>query len=327
MKLGKISESVLKRSVLREIKPNRKEVLNGAGLGVDCAVLVSNEGDNVAVCANCEPYIKNTEYAWRNSVYKVLNNMAATGAKPVGITASILLPESAEEGELKQIMKQIASICKEEQIQILGGHTEVTDAVTRPVVTINGVGKCTVKNFENKAKPGQDLVVSKWVGLEGSAMVAREKKEDLLKRYSLSFIHEAENFDSYLSVIPEAAVAVNTGVSALHDVSRGGIFAALWELAERSGVGLEVDLKKIPIRQETVEICNYLDLNPYCLVSGGSLLMAAEDGVELARELEKNGIVCSVIGRTTDSNDRLIINEDEKRFLVPSKSDEIYNIF
>ena len=131
-------------------------------------------------------------------------------------------------------------------------------------------------------------------------------------------------FDKMLSVVPEAAIATAAGVCAMHDVTEGGIFGALWEIAESAKVGLEVDLKKIPIRQETVEICNYFDLNPYGLVSSGSLIMVTDDGQALVKKLNEKNINAVVIGKLTAGNDRIVWNEEEKRFLEPPKPDELY---
>ena len=96
-------------------------------------------------------------------------------------------------------------------------------------------------------------MITKWIGLEGTAKLAHARREELLSRYPAHLIDEAEAFEQYFSVIPEAATAMKSGVRAMHDVTTGGIFGALWELAEASGVGLDITLKKIPIRQETVE--------------------------------------------------------------------------
>jgi hydrogenase maturation factor len=169
-----------------------------------------------------------------------------------------------------------------------------------------------------------DIVVSKWVGLEGTAILAKEKTTELRSRFPQPFIDKAKVFDQMMSVIPEAAVASKLGVCAMHDVSEGGVFGALWELAECADVGLEIDLKKIPVRQETIEICEFFDINPYKMMSGGSLLMATEDGNALVRELEKVGISATVIGKATNSNDRVLLNEEERRFLETTQTDEIY---
>ncbi|MDE7006661.1 MAG: hydrogenase maturation factor, partial [Lachnospiraceae bacterium] len=152
-------------------------------------------------------------------------------------------------------------------------------------------------------------------------------EEELLKRYPAALITEAKGFMDRFSVLPEAAIALKSGVYAMHDVRNGGIFGALWELSQKIGVGLSVFLKEIPIRQETVEICEYFDLNPYELLSGGCLLMAAENGLKLKQELEKAGIPASVVGRTNGGNDKLVQNGDEGRYLTMPAQDEIWKVF
>lgn len=112
----------------------------------------------------------------------------------------------------------------------------------------------------------------------------------------------------------------------MHDVTEGGIFGALWELAESSGIGLEIDWKKIPVKQETIEVCEFFGINPYELISSGCMLMAAPDGNALTRELEKEGIHAVIIGKATEGNDRVLLNEEEKRFLEPPKTDELYKV-
>ena len=151
-------------------------------------------------------------------------------------------------------------------------------------------------------------------------------EEELKTHFAVPFIEKAKALDAYISVQSEAAVAVTSGVSAMHDVTEGGIFGALWEMAEASGVGLEIDLKKIPIRQETVEVCEFFGVNPYLLISSGCMLMAAQDGNHLVRELEKAGIKATIIGKATAGNDRVLLNEDERRFLEPPKTDELYKV-
>ena len=163
-------------------------------------------------------------------------------------------------------------------------------------------------------------MVSKWIGIEGTSISAKEKEEELKTHFAVPFIEKAKALDAYISVQSEAAVAVTSGVSAMHDVTEGGIFGALWEMAEASGVGLEIELKKIPIRQETVEICEFFDLNPYQLGSTGSLLLAAPDGNRLVLDLKQQGIPAVVIGKATADNDRVVINEDERRFLEPLRA-------
>ena len=141
------------------------------------------------------------------------------------------------------------------------------------------------------------------------------------------FIEDAKAFAGLLSVAPEAACAGKSGVSAMHAVSEGGIFGALWELADCAGVGLSVDLKKIPVRQETIEISEFFHINPYEMLSGGSLLLVTDHGLELVDLLGKEHIPAAVIGRTTAGNDRVLTSNEEIRYLEPPKMDEIYKVF
>lgn len=326
MRRGKISENVLKRSVLKQIKTHREEVINGAGVGTDCAIL-SFEGGYDAVISTT-PVIAPIEDISLYAIPMALNNIAAAGAEPVGVMLSILLPEKAEEPELRQMMEQAQSLCGRCGADIIGGHTEVAAYIDDPIMTVTGVGKRDYAQTEllKGVKANQDIVISKWIGLEGTVRLARERRNELSERYPRRMIDEAASYDRYLSVIPEAATAMKSGVCGMHDVSRGGVFGALWELAERAGVGLEIDLKKIPVKQETIEICEFFGLNPYELLSGGCLIMTTEDGDVLAEALMREDIAASVVGRTTAGNDRVIYNEDEKRYLDKPKTDQMYYV-
>ena len=326
MKTGKIPESVLKRSVLRQLHNRRDEVLLGAGVGEDCAALTL-EADEVFVMST-DPITGTGKEMGSLAVITTANDLASSGAEPVGVMLTILLPEESEEALLKEIMRDAEATCEKFHMQILGGHTEVSAAVNRPVISVSGVGKVKKDAMikTGGARPGMDIVVSKWIGIEGTVILAKERERELRGRYATTFIDRSKDLDAYISVLSEAAVAARSGVSAMHDVTEGGIFGALWEMAEASGVGLEIDLKKIPVRQETIEICEFFGLNPYELISGGSMLMAAEDGNQLVHELEKAGIPAAVIGKAMAGNDRVLRNEEERRFLEPPKPDELYRV-
>lgn len=272
---------MLTRSVLRKIKTERKEVVCGAGIGVDCAVLSFDDGEDSVFSTN--PVSAPADMVCVYGVNRALNNVAAAGAEPVGILLSAMLPEDLEEKELQNMMAQAEGICSRYHVQIAGGHTEITGVVRQPVLTVTGIGKRKKEDVSGRSvKPGQDVVVSKWLGLDGTVRIAREHRTELLTRYPARMIEEAAGFEQFFSVIPEAATARKSGVCGIHDVSQGGIFGALWELANGAGVGLEIDLKKLPVRQETIEICEFFNLNPYELSSAGCLLMTAEDGNALA---------------------------------------------
>lgn len=176
---------------------------------------------------------------------------------------------------------------------------------------------------EGIAGPDQDIVVSKWIGLEGTVQLVKQYEEKLRERFPRRMIDEAAAFDRYLSVASEAATAMKSGVCGMYDISHKGIFAGLWEMAQEAGVGLEADLRKIPVRQETIEICEVLGENPYELSSGGCLIMTAENGGALVTALSREGVLATMIGRTTAGNDRVLYNNGQKRYLDKPRTKRI----
>lgn len=338
MKTGKISESILKRSVLKYCKTKREEVVKGAAPGVDCAFFTypdrqgRDAGSQLSDCQDkvfCAatqtvslPVIRAGCYA----VYAAVNAVAAGGGIPFAMQMALTLPEGTEESELKRIMQlteEAAGICK---VQIAGGHTEVTGAVKYPVISVTAFGyRLEAAERVSRGLPaaGQAVVMTKWMGLEGTAVLAQEREAELLERYPFPITTAAKGFEKYLPVLPEAATALKSGATAMHDMRNGGVFGGLYELAGRLGVGLSIDLKKIPVKQETIEICEFFDLNPYGLLSGGSLLIVVEDGDGMVKALQEAGIPAAVIGRTTDNNDKVLHNGEEIRFLEPTRPDEI----
>lgn len=327
MKVGKVSETILKRSIFKQIRTKRDEVLLGAGVGEDCAAMKLEPGEIFVI--STDPITGTVKDVGLLAIQITANDLASSGAEPVGVMLTVLLPESIEEADIRQMMGQVEEACARFHIQVMGGHTEVTRAVTQPVISVTGVGKAREEKLVSTAgaKPGQDILVTKWIGVEGTSIIAKEKEEELRKRFPAAFVETAKGFDQYLSVLPESRIAVEHGVSAMHDVTEGGIYGALWEVAEASGTGLEIDLKAIPIRQETVEICEYFELNPYYLISSGCMLMAADRGHDLARELERAGIPAAVIGKVTEGKARRILNGEEESFLERPKTDELYKIY
>ena len=327
MKVGKVSETVLKRSIFKQIHTKRDEVLLGAGVGEDCAAMKLSPGEIFVI--STDPITGTVRDVGMLAIQITANDLASSGAEPVGVMLTVLLPEEITEEDIREMMRQVEEACARFHIQVMGGHTEVTRAVTQPVISVTGVGKVREDRLVSTAgaKPGQDILVTKWIGIEGTSIIAKEKEEELLGRFSAAFVDTAKGFDRYLSVLPESAIAVEHGVSAMHDVTEGGIYGALWEVAEASGIGLEIDLKAIPIRQETVEICEYFELNPYYLISSGCMLMAADRGHDLARKLEASGIPAAVIGKATDGKARRVWNGGEESFLERPKPDELYKIY
>ena len=338
MNIGKVSESVLKRSVLKYVQGNNKEnhvkddkaghLIAEAKVGADCALFaVSEKGEHIGSAAAVAIGRRRTVVV--EAIINACNNLICSGAEAFGVEIALVLPEAVYESELKHMMEDARHYTEACDIVILGGHTTVSACVTETVATVTAIGYVT--QYQPKPlKPGMDVVMSKWIGLQGTAQIAVLKKDVLEQRLPVRFVAEAATFDKYMSVVPEARAAMKAGVCGMHDVSGGGIFRALWELADIAQTGISIDLKKIPVKQETIEVCEVFGLNPYELLSGGALLMVTEDGEALVEELFREGIPAEVIGKLTDNNDKAIVNRgpdaDETRYLERPKTDEIDKI-
>lgn len=321
MRIGKITENVLKRSVWKQIHNGKYK--NGAAGYTDCACF---EIDKRGVLSAIHTVTAGATHSGKYAVVGACNNILADGGKPVQVLLSITLPKDEQEGVLRTIMQDAEYAANAYGAEIAGGHTEVSASASRPLVTATavGYGKTIIKE---KIKGG-DIVVTKWIALSGSAMLAEDKGGDIKKKYPPFIIDAGLSFGKmdYLSVASEAQIADSNEALLTHDISSGGIFAALWELGQMTGLGMDIDLKKIPIRQETVEITDVFDVNPYLLASAGALLIVAQDGNKMVSALEKEGIPGVVIGRLTQGNERIIRNEDETRYLDLPQSDEILRI-
>jgi hydrogenase maturation factor len=296
-------------------------------VGEDCAAVELGE-DEVFVLST-DPITGAAHEIGKLAVHITANDLATAGADPVGLMLTVLLPPGTEEAELRTLMKEVMEECLKLKMTVMGGHTEVTAAVNQILVSVTGVGKVKKGHLISTAgiKPGQEIIMTKYAGLEGTGIIAAEKEEELLTRYPASFIEEAKSMLDMVSVVEDAKIAREFGVTAMHDVTEGGIFGALWEVAVASKVGLEIELHKIPIKQQTVEICEFFDLNPYLLISSGSMLIAADRGSDIVDALKKQGIEAAVIGRATADNDKVVYYGEEKRFLEPPKCDELYKIY
>lgn len=351
MNQGKISDSVLRRSVLKYVRENNStlnsdcQIKSEAKVGADYALFAVPEKEIATATAVT---VGQGAGAAVEAMINAANNLICGGAEIFGVTISILLPESANEAELKGIMEEALRYAEGHQIAVLGGHTSVSKDVLQTVVTVTALGKGT-GYMPKKCKPGMDIVMSKWIGLQGTAKIAAQKQSELIQKLPKRLVQEAINFgctgvskeltaervgehieEVYMSVVPEARIAMRQGVYCMHDVSGGGIFRALWELSDLTETGILAEMKKIPIRQETVEICEVFGLNPYELLSGGALLMITEDGEALAEALYAEGIPAEVIGKLTDNHDKALLNRsyesEEIRYLERPKTDEIDKI-
>ena len=270
--------------------------------------------------------IEGWTFAAKRAVYGAVNSMLAAGAKIRAISLSVLMPQDTEEKQLKFLMKEIDALCTQEDILVISGHTAVSPFVSTLILSVTAMG---IQKKEEEAQAeytNLDLVIAGTIGREGAAMIATEHADRLEKRYAPSYIETAKHLFDDGSMTAVADILQEKEVVSVHDVREGGIFAALWEMAAAANVGLSIDLKNIPIKQHTIEVCEYFNLNPYMLRSGGTLLLACANGARIVEQLKNAGVQAAVIGQTTAGNDRLIRYDDEARFLEPPKMDEYYKV-
>ena len=294
-----------------------------AAPGVDVSAFKADGSELIVTSTQTFPDLNTDGLVY--TVVSALNNLATAGATAFGLSLAAILPPEAEEQVIKDMADATEDLCRKFNLQALGGHTQITEAVNKPVVTVTAFGKVSEEKIltSKGAKPGQDIVVTKWIGLGGTAILAKERHDIIGRKYKQELINAAITQGELISVLPEAALAAEKGASAMHDLSQGGIYNGLWEMAESSRLGLTVDLRKIPVKQETIEICEIFDINPYRLLSTGSLLIACDDGLDMVRALKDAGIEAVVIGRFTDSKDRIIIKDDETTYLDSPKQEEL----
>ena len=310
LRSGKAGENVLDRSVFKRIHA------------------VYNKGEQVTMSA--DPVTLAVSAIGEYAVYAAVNALSAEKILPVSFRPVILLPPGTEESRLREIMDQISRACASQELVIEGGHTEITSAVTRPVVTgcCTGVpmaGNCTE---EPESPCARQIVMTKWAGMEGSCILAQER-EDLQKVFPETLLHRTRSLGGLLSVKKEAVICAEEGAHYLTDLSEGGFYAALWRLSKKAQRGLRVDLKSVPVLQETIEIANYFDIDPYRMRSAGSLLAVTDDAERLTARLAESGIYAVRIGELSpdpNDHDKILTNGEEIRYLDLPQPDELLKI-
>lgn len=325
MDIGKIPNDILKSIVLDKIKNKRKEVVINPGIGEDCAAL--NLGDNFCIVSS-DPITGTSNEIGRLAVHVACNDIASSGAEPLGIVVTLLLPKGTLEKQLEEIMDQICQTASELNIDILGGHTEITDAVNRYIISGTCIGKVSKHGMvvSSGARPGDFLVMTKSAGIEGTAIIASEKENELSGLFGREFIEKAKGFIKNISVVKEGLIAGRCGATAMHDVTEGGLLGALWELAEASSVGLEIDGDNILVEEETKTICNHYNINPLKLISSGCMLIACKDGLSMVKALEDAGIKSKIIGRASENRKRVLRYGKVSFEIVPPEPDDLYKV-
>lgn len=325
MEIGKLPNKLLEKIVFNNIKYKRKEVLVRAAIGEDNAIV--DYGDEICVLSS-DPITGTTEEIGSLAVYVSCNDIASSGAEPIGVLLTVLLPPSITEEEIETIMKEAGEASKELNVEIMGGHTEVTDAVNRVVISATAIGKQKKKNMldSTKVKVGDKILMTKYAGIEGTAIIAKEKKDYLIEKIGEEKLKKAMDMDKMISVLKEGVILGETGVSYMHDITEGGVLGAVWEASQATGKGVKVYEDLIPMKQVTKDIAQILDIDPYRLISSGSMLVIADsDKVDDIKErLNKENIDITVIGEIIEEGILIVKKGNRVEEILPPSSDELY---
>lgn len=322
MKEGKIPPELLKSLVFNNIKVKSKEIIMRPEIGEDCAAV--DFGSHACVLST-DPITGAEKGAGTLAVHISCNDVATCGVRPVGIMVTILAPVTATEEDIKRVMEEAGAAAAALGVEIIGGHTEVTSAVNRMVISTTAVGKVLKDKLvkTSGADSGDDVIMTKWAGLEGTSIIAADKENQLSGKLSQEEIDSAKALIEHISVVEEGVTAGEFGASSMHDVTEGGILGAAWEVAESSSKGIDIFIDSIPVLPVTRKLCDIYKLDPYRLISSGSMLITARNGKELVSVLQGKGIPAAIIGKITEQERRILIN-GKTLPLEPPDVDELF---
>lgn len=298
--VGKLPFELL-GSLIEKIPIKDPAVLLGPGIGLDCAVI--DVGPSLLIL-KCDPITFTTQNIGWYAVNVNANDIATTGAEPRWMLVTILLPETGTSGELvKSIFNQIISACSEIGVTLVGGHTEITMGIDRPVISGTMLGIVSREELvtPSGARPDDRILLTKGVPIEGTSILAHEFEEQLTGYISENELAKARNFikEPGISVLKEARIAAGAGeVHAMHDPTEGGILGALWELSDACQQSIVIDLKKISVPALSEKICKILNIDPLRAISSGALLLAVppSSSEEISYALLTSNISCIEIG-------------------------------
>jgi len=329
-KTGKVPSEVLRRLVFNRLGVPTDRLLSGPGVGEDAAVI--EMGDRVLVAKGDPITGAEGNIGWL-SVHVNANDIASTGARPLWFVCIALLPEGADESTLETIMEDIHAACTEVGASLVGGHTETTPGLDRPILAGFMMGEAERDGYvtTDGAKPGDLILLTKGAGIEGTAVIAIDLRDHLRGKVEDEVIERGAAMIRWISVVPEAMKAVEAGApNSLHDPTEGGLINGLWELAEAAGVGLRVDRASIPVPDETKLICGALGVDPLRLLGSGALLITAQpdEADKILEALKIEGVKASVIGEVKPlSEGRILVDEAGNPTPIEAvMQDEIYRI-
>lgn len=326
MKIGKLKTDLLEKYIFNNLNSNRDEVRVRSGIGLDCAVL--DFGGDLIVTST-DPITGASKNIGSLAINVSVNDVSCQCADPVGVLMTVLIPPSATIDELKEIIEDANATAKKLNVDIIGGHTEVTEAVNKILISTTVLGRVNREVMPDikKVKAGDVVAVSKNVAIEGTSIIANERDdiEEVLNDEEIKF---ARSLSENISVLKESKLALKHGVKHMHDITEGGLYGALWETGAAIAYGIRANYNDVPILDITKKIAEFYSIDPMKLISSGSMLMIfdKDEFEDFKSDAEKNGIKVTKIGEVTKEEVIEVFKNDDVIRLSDPDSDELYKV-
>jgi hydrogenase maturation factor len=328
--VGKLPPKILERLLARCPIPKNSSVVIGPRFGEDAAVI--DLGPKYLV-AKTDPITFTADRIGWYAVNINANDIATLGARPRWFLATLLLPEgrttSARAGS---IFRDTLRACRALGVTLCGGHTEITSGLDRPIVVGQMLGEVEKAKLVRKEsqRPGDLVLLTKGIALEGTALLARKRADWLERKLGIRFVRRAQRllFRPGISVVREALIAVKHGsIHAMHDPTEGGLLSGLYELASAGNVGLRIWKDRVPVLPETQTLARLLDFDPFALIASGALLVvvSARTAPGVLRAFDRHRIAAAVIGEVRGISEGIRVVEEtgKAHTLRPPSRDEI----
>lgn len=310
--MSKFSFDVLQRSVFPYVKSSDPDVLLGAGFGEDVAL--TRVGDDI-LASHVDPIVGAIGHIGSLAVQVACNDLAVSGVPPRWILALVLVPRQEDEETLSRIMQDINQVAKELNISVIGGHTGYSAGLSRPLVAVTALGTLSGRKpvLTGGAKPGDHILVTKGIALEGTAILA-EDFADVALDLDLTDgdLQEGKGLGSLINVIPEALALADHGATAMHDVTRGGLLETLLEMAHLSQAGFEVTVSRIPIHPVVSRFAQAFAFDPLRMISSGTIAAAvpADTVEQICEALHRLDVPVADVGRVIPGNGVTLIRDE-----------------
>ncbi len=326
--LGKVPNKVLQEIVFRNLGSKRDDVVLNPSIGEDAAIV---QAGNELLAVSSDPITGAEEWLGWLAVHVSTNDVATRGVQPRWFNSIILLPKNSTAELVEKICTQMDKAASQLNVAIIGGHCEVTPGIEHPIVTGCAIGVAEEGKYVTcgGARIGDHIILTKGTGIEGTAILASDRRTELLKVFDENFLNQAENFFEKISVVKDALTAFKIGgVSAMHDPTEGGVAGGLHELADAANIGFNVHEEKILVSEETHKICAHFNVDPMQLISSGSLLIVAKEEKtdKIISNLSNNDVQSSIIGEVTKPalGRNLVTRTGEKTRLIRPVSDHLW---